>query len=73
MTTRSAAGQHLDELLIARVITIEQVEHAVPLARALAAGGLRLPEITLRTDAGLERAAATTAEVPGAVMGSAPC
>jgi 2-dehydro-3-deoxyphosphogluconate aldolase/(4S)-4-hydroxy-2-oxoglutarate aldolase len=30
------------------VITIDDVSHAVPLARALAAGGLRAVEITLR-------------------------
>ena len=73
MTTRSAAGQRLDELLLISrvipVITIEQVEHAVPLARALVAGGIRLLEITLRTDAGLEGAAAIIADVPEAVVG----
>ena len=35
------------------VITIEEVDDAVPLARALIAGGLRVVEITLRTEAGL--------------------
>ena len=33
------------------VITIDRVDDAVPLARALIAGGLRVVEITLRTDA----------------------
>lgn len=73
MTASSLAGQHLDELLliskIIPVITIEKVEHAVPLARALVAGGIRLLEITLRTDAGLDGAAAIIAEVPDAVVG----
>lgn len=73
MTNRSAAGQRLDELLLISrvipVITIEHAGHAVPLARALVAGGIRLLEITLRTDAGLEGAAAIIAEVPEAVVG----
>lgn len=73
MTTRSSTGQRLDELLLISkvipVITIERVEHAVPLALALVAGGIRLLEITLRTDAGLDGAAAIIAEVPEAVVG----
>jgi 2-dehydro-3-deoxyphosphogluconate aldolase/(4S)-4-hydroxy-2-oxoglutarate aldolase len=51
------------------VITIEDAAHAVPLARALVAGGLRVVEITLRTDAAVEAARAITAEVPEAVVG----
>lgn len=66
-------AERLRELLsmsrVIPVITIERVEDAVPLARALAAGGLRLLEITLRTPAGLAAAAAVAASVPEAVMG----
>ncbi len=51
------------------VITIERLENAVPLARALVAGGVRLLEITLRTEAGLGGAARIIAEVPAAVVG----
>lgn len=73
MTASSLTGQRLDELLLISrvipVITLERVEHAVPLARALVAGGIRLLEITLRTDAGLDGAAAIVAEVPDAVVG----
>ena len=36
------------------VVIIDDVKHAVPLARALVAGGLPLIEITLRTPQGLE-------------------
>ena len=50
------------------VLTIERVEDAQPLARALVAGGLPTLEITLRTDAALE-AIAAIAEVEGAVVG----
>jgi 2-dehydro-3-deoxyphosphogluconate aldolase / (4S)-4-hydroxy-2-oxoglutarate aldolase len=51
------------------VITIEDAAHAVPLARALVAGGLRVVEITLRTAAAVDAARAIIAEVPEAVVG----
>ena len=54
---------------IVPVITLERVEDAVPLARALVAGGLRLLEITLRTPAAADSAAAIIQEVPEAVVG----
>jgi 2-dehydro-3-deoxyphosphogluconate aldolase / (4S)-4-hydroxy-2-oxoglutarate aldolase len=77
MTSASAAAasrsDRLRELLrlapVIPVITIERVEDAVPLARALVSGGLRLLEITLRTAAGRDAAAAIVAEVPEAVVG----
>ena len=50
------------------VLTIDRVEDAQPLARALVAGGLPALEITLRTDAALE-AIAAIAEVEGAMPG----
>jgi len=51
------------------VITIEDHKQAVPLARALVAGGLRVIEITLRTQAGFDAARAIIDEVPDAVVG----
>jgi 2-dehydro-3-deoxyphosphogluconate aldolase/(4S)-4-hydroxy-2-oxoglutarate aldolase len=51
------------------VITIDDASHAVPLARALAAGGLRAVEITLRTKAAAAAARAIVAEVPEAIVG----
>ena len=51
------------------VLTIEREADAVPLARALVAGGLPVLEITLRTDAALAAARAIMAEVPDAVVG----
>jgi 2-dehydro-3-deoxyphosphogluconate aldolase/(4S)-4-hydroxy-2-oxoglutarate aldolase len=51
------------------VITIEDASHAVPLARALVAGGLRVIEITLRTRAAANAARAIVAEVPDAIVG----
>jgi 2-dehydro-3-deoxyphosphogluconate aldolase/(4S)-4-hydroxy-2-oxoglutarate aldolase len=51
------------------VITIEDASAAVPLARALVAGGLPVVEITLRTEAAVEAARAIIAEVKQAVVG----
>lgn len=51
------------------VITLDRLEDAVPLARALVAGGVRLLEITLRTAAGLDGARAIMRAVPDAVVG----
>ena len=51
------------------VLTIERLEHAVPLARALVAGGVRLLEVTLRTPVAIEAAKAMMAEVPDAIVG----
>ena len=51
------------------VLTIPRVEDAVPLARALVAGGVRTLEVTLRTAAGAAAAEAIQAEVPGALVG----
>ena len=51
------------------VLTIEHIDHAVPLARALAAGGLRVLEVTLRTPAALPAIEAMRKAVPEAVVG----
>jgi 2-dehydro-3-deoxyphosphogluconate aldolase/(4S)-4-hydroxy-2-oxoglutarate aldolase len=51
------------------VITINRLADAVPLARALVEGGVRLLEITLRTPAGLAGADAIIRAVPEAVVG----
>jgi 2-dehydro-3-deoxyphosphogluconate aldolase / (4S)-4-hydroxy-2-oxoglutarate aldolase len=51
------------------VITIESVEHAIPLARALVAGGLRCLEITLRTPAAPAAAVVIAENVPEAIVG----
>jgi 2-dehydro-3-deoxyphosphogluconate aldolase / (4S)-4-hydroxy-2-oxoglutarate aldolase len=51
------------------VLTIEHVDHAVPLARALSSGGLRVLEVTLRTPAALPAIEAMRKAVPDAVVG----
>src|SRR5471032_472747 len=50
------------------VIAIDEPEHAVPLARALVAGGIRVLEVTLRTKHGLQ-AIRDMATVEGAIVG----
>lgn len=52
------------------VVIIDDAAKAVPLAKALVAGGLPVIEITLRTAAGLEAIRAIAAEVPGAIPGA---
>jgi 2-dehydro-3-deoxyphosphogluconate aldolase / (4S)-4-hydroxy-2-oxoglutarate aldolase len=52
------------------VIVLQRVEHAVPMARALVAGGVRVLEVTLRTPAALACMAAIAREVPEAIVGA---
>jgi 2-dehydro-3-deoxyphosphogluconate aldolase/(4S)-4-hydroxy-2-oxoglutarate aldolase len=52
------------------VVIVENAADAVPLARALVAGGLRAIEITLRTPAALEAIRRVAGEVEGAVAGA---
>lgn len=52
------------------VLKIDDAKGAVPLARALARGGLKVIEITMRTPAALEAIRLTAAEVPEAVVGA---
>ncbi|MBR0713318.1 bifunctional 4-hydroxy-2-oxoglutarate aldolase/2-dehydro-3-deoxy-phosphogluconate aldolase [Bradyrhizobium liaoningense] len=51
------------------VLTIERLEDAVPLARALVAGGVRTLEVTLRTPVAADAAKAMIADVPEAIVG----
>ena len=52
------------------VIVIHRVEDAVPLARALVDGGVRVLEVTLRTPVGLASIEAIARAVPGAIVGA---
>ena len=51
------------------VIVVEKIEHAVPLATALVAGGGRVLELTLRTPVALQAIEAIAREVEGAIVG----
>jgi 2-dehydro-3-deoxyphosphogluconate aldolase/(4S)-4-hydroxy-2-oxoglutarate aldolase len=64
----------LEEILtlapVIPVLIIDEVEHAVPLGRALVAGGLPVLEVTLRTPVARECIARMTGEIEGAVVGA---
>lgn len=51
------------------VIAIDDIRHAVPLAQALVAGGIRVLEVTLRTAHGLSAIRAIAQQVPDAIVG----
>jgi 2-dehydro-3-deoxyphosphogluconate aldolase/(4S)-4-hydroxy-2-oxoglutarate aldolase len=52
------------------VIVLQRLEHAVPMARALVAGGVRVLEVTLRTPVALACMEAIAREVPEAIVGA---
>ena len=52
------------------VIVLNDIAHAVPLARALVAGGIRMLEVTLRTPVALQCIERIAKEVPDAVVGA---
>ena len=60
----------LEDQPVIPVIVVREVAHAVPLAKALVAGGLPMIEITLRTDAALDAIRAIANEVEGARVGA---
>jgi 2-dehydro-3-deoxyphosphogluconate aldolase / (4S)-4-hydroxy-2-oxoglutarate aldolase len=71
--TAEIRRKHLRQVLraapIIPVITIEHAKDAVPLARALVAGGIKAVEITLRTPAASAAAVAIIRDVPEALVG----
>ncbi|WP_406449566.1 bifunctional 4-hydroxy-2-oxoglutarate aldolase/2-dehydro-3-deoxy-phosphogluconate aldolase [Streptomyces sp. NBC_00876] len=60
----------LDLAPVVPVVVLEDAADAVPLARALVAGGLPAIEVTLRTAAALDAIEAIAAEVPDAIVGA---
>jgi len=52
------------------VIVIQKLEHAVPLAEALVAGGVKVLEVTMRTPVALKAIEAIARAVPGAIVGA---
>jgi len=61
--------QKIDNAGIIAVLIIDELKHAVPLAKALLAGGVDTIELTLRTPAALEAAKAIKKEVPKITLG----
>ncbi len=52
------------------VIVIDDIRNAIPLAQALVNGGLRVLEVTLRSDCALEAISEIRKAVPGAIIGA---
>jgi len=52
------------------VIVLQRLEHALPLAKALIAGGIRVLEVTLRTKVALEAIRVIAREVQDAIVGA---
>jgi len=60
----------LDVAPVIPVVVLQDADQAVPLARALVAGGLPIIELTLRTPAGLEAIRRIATEVPQILVGA---
>ena len=69
-TEALTARQVMQDAPVIPVIVLHDVAHAVPLARALLAGGIRMLEVTLRTPQALACMEAIAREVPEAVVGA---
>ncbi|MFE0871681.1 bifunctional 4-hydroxy-2-oxoglutarate aldolase/2-dehydro-3-deoxy-phosphogluconate aldolase [Streptomyces rochei] len=67
---RSPFPSVLDLAPVVPVVVVDDLADAVPLARALVAGGLPAIEVTLRTPVALDAIRAIAAEVPDAVVGA---
>ncbi|EHQ56628.1 Entner-Doudoroff aldolase [gamma proteobacterium HIMB55] len=65
----TASYDFLDTSPVIPVIAIEAIEHAVPLAEALVAGGIVNLEVTLRTQYGIDAIRLISEQVPGANVG----
>jgi len=70
MAVNLTSLQVMQDAPVIPVIVLHDVAHAVPMARALLAGGIRMLEITLRTPQALACMEAIANEVEGAVVGA---
>jgi 2-dehydro-3-deoxyphosphogluconate aldolase/(4S)-4-hydroxy-2-oxoglutarate aldolase len=68
--SKLSALQVMQDAPVIPVIVLNDVAHAVPMARALVAGGIRMLEVTLRTPQALACIEAIAKEVPEAVVGA---
>ena len=69
-TTTLSALQVMQDAPVIPVIVLTDVAHAVPMALALLAGGIRMLEVTLRTPQALACIEAIARAVPQAVVGA---
>jgi 2-dehydro-3-deoxyphosphogluconate aldolase/(4S)-4-hydroxy-2-oxoglutarate aldolase len=70
LTEKLTSLQVMLDAPVIPVIVLNDVSHAVPMAKALVAGGIRMLEITLRTSVALDCMRAIANEVPEAVVGA---
>jgi 2-dehydro-3-deoxyphosphogluconate aldolase/(4S)-4-hydroxy-2-oxoglutarate aldolase len=70
LSPKLSALQVMQDAPVIPVIVLNDVAHAVPMARALLAGGIRVLEVTLRTPQALACIEAIAREVPQAVVGA---
>ena len=63
-------GEILSQGPVVPVMVIHKLEQAVPLAKALMEGGIRVLEITLRTPVAMEAIRVISQDVPGAIVGA---
>lgn len=69
-TPKYSALQVMQDAPVIPVIVLNNIAHAVPMARALVAGGIRMLEVTLRTPQALACIEAIAKEVPEAIVGA---
>ena len=70
LNTRLTSRQVMQDAPVIPVIVLHDVTHAVPMARALLAGGIRMLEVTLRTPQALACMEAIARDLPEAVVGA---
>ena len=67
---KTTAEQIMTTGPVVPVIVVNKLEHAVPMAKALVAGGVRVLEVTLRTPVAMDALRAMIKEVPEAIVGA---
>ena len=70
MAAQMTALSIMQDAPVIPVIVLHNVEHAVPMAKALLAGGIRVLEVTLRTPQGLACIEAIARQLPEAIVGA---
>ena len=70
MAAQLTALSIMQDVPVIPVIVLRDVDHAVSMAKALVAGGIRVLEVTLRTPQGLPSIEAIAKAVPGAIVGA---
>ena len=70
LSARPTAHEVMDDAPVIPVIVLQDAAQAVPLARALVAGGIRMLEVTMRTPVALACIEAIARDVPEAVAGA---